>query len=102
MVTFGFFVPRPLKSDHLAKMNGLCVRTVSTSLGERISSGNEWSQSLCHPVSGSTCPRLAIMWKGYRPRVRLVLAGGHASAWFRLFGVALHREPKGTKRVSLS
>ena len=25
------------------------------------------------------------MWKGYRPRVRLVLAGGHASAWFSPF-----------------
>ena len=23
-----------------------------------------------------------VVWKGYRPRVRLVLAGGHASAWF--------------------
>ena len=39
-----------------------------------------------------------VVWKGYRPRVRLVLAGGHASAWNRLFGVALHQEPKGTKR----
>ena len=25
------------------------------------------------------------MWKGYRPRVRLVLAGGHASAWISPF-----------------
>ena len=26
-----------------------------------------------------------MVWKGYRPRVRLVLAGGHASAWFSPF-----------------
>ena len=26
-----------------------------------------------------------VVWKGYRPRVRLVLAGGHASAWFSPF-----------------
>ena len=26
-----------------------------------------------------------MVWQGYRPRVRLVLAGGHASAWFRLW-----------------
>ena len=71
----------------LGEMNGLRVRTVSTSLGEWISSGNEWSQSPCHPVSGSTCPGLAIgAWcgKGTAPG-RLVLAGGHASAWFSPF-----------------
>ena len=33
--------------------------------------------------------------KGYRARVRLVLAGGHASAWFSSFW---RGEPKGTKR----
>ena len=32
-----------------------------------------------------------VVWKGYRPRVMLLRG-------FRLFGVALHREPKGTKR----
>ena len=26
-----------------------------------------------------------VVWKGYRPRVRLVLAGGHASAWVSPF-----------------
>ena len=26
-----------------------------------------------------------VVWKGYRPRVRLVLALGHASAWFSPF-----------------
>ena len=26
-----------------------------------------------------------MVWKGYRPRVRLVLAGGHASAWLSPF-----------------
>ena len=26
-----------------------------------------------------------MVWKGYRPRVRLVLAGGHASAWISPF-----------------
>ena len=26
-----------------------------------------------------------MVWKGYRPWVRLVLAGGHASAWFSPF-----------------
>ena len=26
-----------------------------------------------------------VVWKGYRTRVRLVLAGGHASAWFSPF-----------------
>ena len=26
-----------------------------------------------------------LVWKGYRPRVRLVLAGGHASAWISPF-----------------
>ena len=39
-----------------------------------------------------------VVWKGYRPRVRLVLAGAMLLRGFRLFGVALHREPKGTKR----
>ena len=58
----------------LGEMNGLRVRTVSTSLGEWISSGNEWSQSPCHPVSGSTCPRLAIgAWCG-RPCFCVVFA----------------------------
>ena len=39
-----------------------------------------------------------VVWKGYRPRVRLVLAGAMLLRGFRLFGVALHREPKGTKQ----
>ena len=39
-----------------------------------------------------------VVWKGYRPRVRLVLAGAMLLRGFRLFGVALHREPKATKR----
>ena len=39
-----------------------------------------------------------MVWKGYRPRVRLVLAGAMLLHGYRLFGVALHREPKGTKR----
>ena len=59
-------------------MNGLRVRTVSTSLGEWISSGNEWSQSPCHPVSGSTCPGLAIgVWcgKGTAPGCAWCLRG---------------------------
>ena len=55
-----------------------------------------------HSVSGSTLLGLTwdnAVWKGYRPRVRLVLAGGHVSKHgFRILGVALHREPKGTKR----
>ena len=42
-----------------------------------------------------------VVWKGYRPRVRLVLAGAMLLRGFRLFGVALHREPKGTKRRPL-
>ena len=37
-----------------------------------------------------------VSW--YRPRVRLVHAGAMLLRGFRLFGVALHREPKGTKR----
>ena len=43
-----------------------------------------------------------MVWKGYRPRVRLVLAGAMLLRGFRLFGVALHREPKGTKRTRYS
>ena len=39
-----------------------------------------------------------MVWKGYRPRVRLVLGGAMLLRGFRLFGVALHREPKGIKR----
>ena len=34
----------------LGEMNGLRARMVSTSLGEWISLGNEWSLSPCHPV----------------------------------------------------
>ena len=82
-------------------MNGLRVRTVSTSLGEWISLGNEWSQSPCHPVSGSTCPGLAIgAWcgKGTAPGCAWCLRWAMLLRGFRLFGVALHREPKGTKR----
>ena len=62
----------------LGEMNGLRVRTVSTSLGEWISSGNEWTQSPCHPVSGSTCPGLAIgVWcgKGTAPGCAWCLRG---------------------------
>jgi len=44
-----------------------------------------------------------MVWKGYRPRVRLVLAGGHASAWLSPFwrgpAPGAQREPKGTKRA---
>ena len=72
----------------MGEMNGLRVRTLSTSLGEWISSGNEWSQSPCHPVSGSTCPGLAIgVWcgKGTGPGCAWCLRGGHASAWFSPF-----------------
>ena len=82
-------------------MNGFRVRTVSTSLGEWISSGNEWSQSPCHPVSGSTCPGLAIgAWcgKGTAPGCAWCLRGAMLLRGCRLFGVALHQEPKGTKR----
>ena len=71
----------------LGEMNGFRVRTVSTSLGEWISSGNEWSQSPCHPVSGSTCPGLAIgAWcgKSTAPGCAWCLRG-HASAWFSPF-----------------
>ena len=85
----------------MGEMNGLRVRTVSTSLGEWISSGNEWSQSPCHPVSGSTCPGLAIgAWcgKGTAPGCAWCLRGAMLLRGFRLFGVALHWEPKGTKR----
>ena len=85
----------------MGEMNGLRVRTVSTSLGEWISSGNEWSQSPCHPVSGSTCPGLAIgAWcgKGTAPGCAWCLRGAMLLRGCRLFGVALHREPKGTKR----
>ena len=69
-------------------MNGLRVRTVSTSLGEWISSGNEWSQSPCPPgewIHLSWVGHRRMVWKGYCPRLRLVLAGGHASAWFSFF-----------------
>ena len=68
---------------------------------ECISSGNEWSQSPCHPVSGSTCPGLAIgacCGKGTAPGCAWCLRGAMLLRGFRLFGVALHREPKGTKR----
>ena len=85
----------------MGEMNGLRVRTVSTSLGEWVSSGHEWSQSPCHPVSGSTCPGLAIgAWcgKGTAPGCAWCLRGAMLLRGFRLFGVALHREPKGTKR----
>ena len=86
-------------------MNGLRVRTVSTSLGEWISLGNEWSQSPCHPVSGSTCPGLAIgAWcgKGTAPGCAWCLRGAMLLRGYRLFGVALHREPKGTKRIAIA
>ena len=38
-----------------------------------------------------------MVWKVYRPRVRLVLAGAMLLRGYRLFGVALHWEPKGAK-----
>ena len=44
--------------------------SVPTSLGERIHS--PWFHLGL------------VVWQGYRPRVRLVLAGGHASAWISL------------------
>ena len=71
----------------MGEMNGLRVRTVSTSLGEWISLGNEWSQSPCHPVSGSTCPGLAIgAWCGKGTAQGAPGAcGGHASAWLSPF-----------------
>ena len=44
-----------------------------------------------------------MVWKGYRPRVRLVLAGGHASAWLSPFwrgpAPGAQREPKGSPKV---
>ena len=53
-----------------------------------------------HSVSGSAL--LGLTWNSWcgkgTARVRLVLAGVMLLRGFRLFGVALHRESKGTKR----
>ena len=64
--------PRPfgvygLRCTFLVEMNG----SVPTSLGE-------WIHSPWVDLG-------LVVWKGYRPRVRLVLALGHASAWFSPF-----------------
>ena len=81
VVTFGFCVPRPLRSDHLGwnewspcphgfhvtwwvDLLGKWMVTVSLSPGE-------W-------IHLSWVGHRRMVWKGYRPRV---LAGGHASAW---------------------
>ena len=86
----------------LGEMNG----SVSTSIrGVRftpyIPGGNEWVRFPRHSVSGSTL--LGLTWdswcgKGTAPGCAWCLRGAMLLRGFRLFGVALHREPKGTKR----
>ena len=80
--------------------------SVSTSIrGVRftpyIPGGNEWVRFPRHSVSGSTL--LGLTWdswcgKGTAPGCAWCLRGAMLLRGFRLFGVALHREPKGTKR----
>ena len=65
--------------------------------------GNEWVRFPRHSVSGSTL--LGLTWdswcgKGTAPGCAWCLRGAMLLRGFRLFGVALHREPKGTKRPS--
>ena len=82
--------------------------SVSTSIrGVRftlyILGGNEWFRFPRHSVSGSTL--LGLTWdlwcgKGTAPGCAWCLRGAMLLRGFRLFGVALHREPKGTKRFS--
>ena len=84
--------------------------SVSTSIrGVRftpyILGGNEWVRFPRHSVSGSTL--LGLTWdswcgKGTAPGCAWCLRGAMLLRGFRLFGVALHREPKGTKRYKLS
>ena len=82
--------------------------SVSTSIrGVRfalyILGGNEWVSvptSLGEWIHSPWFDLGLVVWKGYRPRVRLVLAGGHAFCVdFAFLAWGLHREPKGTKRV---
>ena len=83
--------------------------SVSTSIrGVRftlyILGGNEWVRFPRHSVSGSTLLGLTCdSWcgKGTAPGCAWCLRGAMLLRGFRLFGVALHREPKGTKRVSI-
>ena len=80
--------------------------SVSTSIwGVRftlyILGGNEWVRFPRHSVSGSTL--LGLTWdswcgKGAAPGCAWCLRWAMLLRGFRLFGVALHREPKGTKR----
>ena len=80
--------------------------SVSTSIrGVRftlyILGGNEWFRFPRHSVSGSTL--LGLTWdsrcgKGTAPGCAWCLRRAMLLRGFRLFGVALHREPKGTKR----
>ena len=80
--------------------------SVSTSIrGVRftpyILGGNEWVRFPRHSVSGSTL--LGLTWdswcgKGTAPGCAWCLRRAMLLRGFRLFGVALHREPKGTKR----
>ena len=80
--------------------------SVSTSIrGVRftlyIPGGNEWVRFPRHSVSGSTL--LGLTWdswcrKGTASGCAWCLRGAMLLRGFRLFGVALHREPKGTKR----
>ena len=82
--------------------------SVSTSIrGVRftlyILGGNEWFRFPRHSVSGSTL--LGLTWdswcgKGTAPGCAWCLRRAMLLRGFRLFGVALHREPKGTKRQS--
>ena len=81
----------------LGKMNGLRVRTVSTSLGEWISSGNEWSQSPGHPVKILGWPS-AHGVERVPPQGVPGACGAMLLRGFRLFGVALHRKPSGAAR----
>ena len=81
--------------------------SVSTSIrGVRftpyILGGNEWVRFPRHSVSGSTL--LGLTWdswcgKGTAPGCAWCLRRAMLLRGFRLFGVALHREPKGTKRL---
>ena len=80
--------------------------SVSTSIrGVRftlyIPDGNEWVRFPRHSVSGSIL--LGLTWdswcgKGTAPGCAWCLRGAMLLRGFRLFGMALHREPKGTKR----
>ena len=83
--------------------------SVSTSIrGVRftlyIPDGNECVRFPRHSVSGSIL--LGLTWdswcgKGTAPGCAWCLRGAMLLRGFRLFGVALHREPKGTKRRNI-